>query len=290
MLLLNLRTSKNNMFNDRKLIIATKHEKEKVIAPLLEKAFGVGCTVAANFDTDMLGTFTGEVERKDDPLSTARSKCLIAMGLNNCDLAIASEGSFGPHPALFFVYADDEIVLFIDIKNDLEIVARELSTETNFNGGEIKTEKQLFDFAEKAKFPSHGLILRRSKEDYTEIIKGINDPGQLKNYFDEFMEKYGSAYVETDMRAMYNPTRMSVIGKAVQKLVDKINSQCPLCKTPGFGITEAKLGLPCNLCGSITRSTLSYIYTCKKCSFSKEEMNPNKKTTEDPGFCDCCNP
>jgi len=278
------------MFKDRKLIIATKHEKEKVITPLLEKALGIKCTVAENFDTDILGTFTGEVERKHDPVSTARSKCLIAMDLNHCDLAIASEGSFGPHPALFFIYADDEIVLFIDKKNDLEIIARELSTETNFNAKEIKTEKQLFDFAEKVKFPSHALILRRSKEDYTEIIKGIIDARQLKKHFSEFIEKYGIAYVETDMRAMYNPTRMSVIGKAVQKLVDKINSHCPQCNTPGFGITGAKPGLPCNLCGSITRSTLSYIYTCKKCSFSKEEMYPQKKTTEDPTYCDYCNP
>lgn len=278
------------MFTGRKLLIATKHEKEKVITPLLEKALGVKCFVAENFDTDILGTFTGEVERTDDPVSTARSKCLIAMSLNDCDLAIASEGSFGVHPFLFFIYADDEIVMFIDKKNDLEITARELSTETNFNGEKIKTEKQLFDFAEKSKFPSHALILRKSKEDYTEIIKGITDRGQLKKYFNEFLEKYAVAYVETDMRAMYNPTRMSVIGRAVQKLVDKINSHCPQCNTPGFGITEAKPGLPCNLCGSITRSTLSYIYTCKKCSFTKEEMYPHGKITEEPTYCDFCNP
>ena len=278
------------MFAGRKLIIATKHQKEKVITPILESELGVKCIVTENFDTDVLGTFSREVERKDDPITTAISKCLIAMRLNDCDLGIANEGSFGPHPALFFIYADDEIVVFIDKKNDLEIIAREVSTETNFNSEEIKTGRQLFDFAEKAKFPSHALILRKSKDDNTEIIKGITDPEQLKKYFNEFLKKYGIAYVETDMRAMYNPTRMSVIGRAVQKLVDKINSHCPQCNTPGFGITEARPGLPCNLCGSLTRSTLSYIYTCKKCSFTKEEMYPNKKTTEDPTYCDYCNP
>ena len=278
------------MFAGRKLIIATKHQKEKVITPILESELGVKCIVTENFDTDVLGTFSREVERKNDPITTAISKCLIAMRLNDCDLGIANEGSFGPHPALFFIYADDEIVVFIDKKNDLEIIAREVSTETNFNSEEIKTGRQLFDFAEKAKFPSHALILRKSKDDNTEIIKGITDPEQLKKYFNEFLKKYGIAYVETDMRAMYNPTRMSVIGRAVQKLVDKINSHCPQCNTPGFGITEARPGLPCNLCGSLTRSTLSYIYTCKKCSFTKEEMYPNKKTTEDPTYCDYCNP
>ncbi|MBY0347635.1 MAG: hypothetical protein K2W79_05180 [Hydrotalea flava] len=278
------------MFKGRKLLIATKHQKEKVIAPLLQKGLGVECIVPENFDTDILGTFTGEVERKDDPVTTARNKCLLAMQLYDCDMAIASEGSFGPHPAMFFVYADDEIILFIDKKNDLEIIARELSTDTNFNGEEIKTEKQLKDFAKRAKFPSHGLIVRKAKEDFTEIIKGITNWEQLSTTFNQFLKKYRVAYVETDMRAMYNPSRMLVIEKALQKLIDKIKSCCPQCSTPGFGITEAKPGLPCNLCGSPTRSTLSYIYTCQKCSFLKEEMYPHKNITEDPTYCDYCNP
>jgi hypothetical protein len=50
------------LFKNRRLLIATKHEKEKVIA-LLEKN-GVICFVNENFDTDLLGTFTGEIERK----------------------------------------------------------------------------------------------------------------------------------------------------------------------------------------------------------------------------------
>jgi hypothetical protein len=36
--------------------------KGKVIAPLLEKNLGVICFVNENFDTDLLGTFTGEIE------------------------------------------------------------------------------------------------------------------------------------------------------------------------------------------------------------------------------------
>jgi hypothetical protein len=55
---------------------------------------GVICFVNENFDTDLLGTFTGEIERKLDPIATARQKCLLAMKLSNCDLGVASEGSF----------------------------------------------------------------------------------------------------------------------------------------------------------------------------------------------------
>lgn len=278
------------MFKGRKLLIATKHEKEKVIAPILERELGVKCFIVDGFDTDKLGTFSGEVERTDDPITTARNKCLMAMELANCDLVISSEGSFGPHPTIYFVPADDEFLIFIDKKNNLEIIARELSTETNFNGAEIKSEKELSDFAESALFPNHGLIIKNTKDDFTEIVKGITNHEHLKDTFKNFISKYGKAFIETDMRAMYNPTRMKVIEKAVVKLANKINSLCPNCDIPGFGITDVKQGLPCELCNFPTRSTLSYLYVCKKCDYKKEDKYPNGKYFESPTYCDVCNP
>lgn len=278
------------MFQDRKIIIATKHEKERVITPILENELGVSCFIDETFDTDTLGTFTGEVERELDPISTVREKCLRAMTLNNCDLGVASEGSFGPHPSLFFVNADDEFLIFIDSKNKIEVIVRELSTSTNFNGKKIVSHKELIEFANEIGFPNHGLILRKSKDENTDIHKGITDIDILEKTFEQLYTKYNSVYVETDMRAMHNPTRMSVIEIATQKLVQKIKSTCPQCHTPGFGITDVKKGLPCSLCGSPTNSTLCYIYVCQHCQFTKEEMFPHKKTTEDPTFCDYCNP
>lgn len=278
------------MFENRKLIIATKHKKETVIAPILEKGLGVKCFTDETFDTDILGTFTGEVERKLDPIATARQKCLMAMELSNSDLAVASEGSFGPHPTLFFIPADDEFLIFLDKKNNLEIIVRELSTQTNFNGQEIKSEKELLMFAEQVNFPTHALIIRKSKEENSDIYKGITDLAVLKKVFHDLDSKYTTFYVETDMRAMYNPTRMGVIAKATEKLVKKINSACPKCKSPGFGATDVKKGLECKLCGLPTQSTLSYIYSCLKCDFTKEEMYPHNKTSEDPMYCNYCNP
>ena len=96
------------------------------------------------------------------------------MDLYDCDLAVASEGSFGPHPSIFFIAADDEILLFIDKKNHLEIAARELSTETNFRGNYIKNIKELHDFARQMDFPSHGIIIKKGKDDLTELVKGIS--------------------------------------------------------------------------------------------------------------------
>ncbi len=278
------------MFKERELVIATKHKKEKVIAPILEKELGVKCFTISNLDTDILGTFTGEIERKTDPVTTARNKCLMAMELANCDMAIASEGSFGPHPTIYFAPANEEFLIFIDRLNNYEIISREISLETNFNGADINSEEELWLFAKKIKFPSHALILKNSKENFTEIIKGIKNKNVLKKIFYNFISRYGNAYVETDMRAMYNPTRMKVIKKTTKKLVNKINSYCPECKTPGFSMRDAIFGLPCEKCKLPTQSVLKYIYICTKCNYTKEEIYPNKKHSEDPMYCNNCNP
>ena len=278
------------MFQNRKLVIATMHEKEKVIAPLMEKEFGISCFVSSNINTDSFGTFCGEMERLVDPLSTARAKCLQAMKETSCDMGIASEGSFGQHPTIFFVPADDEIVIFIDKKNGLEITARELSTETNFKGAMIHNEQQLEEFAESVGFPSHGIIARKNQIEFTGIQKGFISWEKLKETCFDFIQNYGSVYLETDMRAMYNPTRMKVIERATQKLVDKINSCCSNCGTPGFDVSEVKKGLPCSFCSFPTQSTMSWIYSCQKCEFTKEVLYPTQKMEEEPMYCDVCNP
>lgn len=279
-----------DLFKYRRLVIATKHSKEQVIAPPMENSFGVQCIVPGNFDTDLLGTFSGEVERELDPLSTARKKCELAMELTGCDIAIASEGSFGPHPYIPFLPADEELLLLIDKQNSLEIFWREISTAANFAAEIINSEEELMAFAEKVLFPSHGIILRKAQNDWSSIVKGITNHELLRKKFYQIFTEHKSVFAETDMRAMYNPTRMQVIEKATQQLVTKINSLCPVCNTPGFWATDARAGLPCQLCGLPTKSTLSHICSCEKCMHSEVKLFPNGKTEEDPRFCDYCNP
>jgi len=278
------------IFKNRKLLIATKHHKEKIIAPLFEKELGVNCFVSDKFDTDTLGTFSGEVSRKENALKTLRKKCLLAMEKNEVDLVIATEGSFGAHSSVFFASADDELIMLIDAKNNLEIVAREISMDTNFNASVIKNETDLFEFAKRVHFPSHGLILKPAANNYSKIVKGITDFDSLKAHFLQFKDEFGSAYLETDMRASFNPTRMKVIEKAVQKLLLSIQSTCPNCETPGFSVGKAISGLPCAWCKNPTASTLSYLYVCQKCEFTEEYLYPHQKNTEDPAYCNLCNP
>jgi hypothetical protein len=278
------------MFEGRKLLIATKHEKEKVIAPILERELGVKCFTIQDFDTDELGTFSGEVERTHDALTTAREKCIRAMKLADCDLAVASEGSFGPHPSLFFAPADEELLVFIDQKNNLEVIAKSLSTATNFAGSEIASETALRDFAEQAKFPSHSLILKNDRDNFTAIEKGISDATTLYSAFRNMMHEHGKVYAETDMRAMHNPSRMLVIEETTHKLAEKLKTCCPECQCPGFSVTRVLSGLPCDLCNFPTRSTLSLISGCQRCGFESEQRYPHGKQTEDPMHCDLCNP
>lgn len=280
----------DNLFKGRKAVIATMHRKQDVIAPLLEEAFGLKCGVAPGYDTDLYGTFSGEVDRVLSPLETVRKKCLDAMDRYGFDIGIASEGSFGPHPTLFFAHANEELLMFIDRRNDLEVVVREISTATNFNGRRIENLRELEEFAEMVQFPSHALILKDRQEKFTRVVKGIDTPENLLKHAMKFLERFGGFYAETDMRAMYNPSRMKVIGQAAEKLVSVLKSTCPVCETPGFAVTEAKPGLPCMLCHLPTKSVKAHIFTCQKCKHTEERNNPHGKMYEQPDYCDYCNP
>lgn len=279
-----------DFFKGRKAVIATKHKKEKVIAPILENELGLICVTPDGLDTDQLGTFSGEVKRLDDPISTLRKKCQMAIEASGINVAIANEGSFGAHPTIFFAHADDEIMMLMDKENGIEIIERELSLKTNFDATDIKSVDELIEFANKIGFPSHGIILKRAKDNLSGIIKESRTIEELIENYQILRNVDYTAYAETDMRAMYNPTRMEVIAKATEKLVSKINSLCPNCSIPGFGVVDSQKGLPCEMCGLPTRSTLKHIYRCCKCQFQMENEFPFNKRIEDPQYCDFCNP
>lgn len=274
----------------RRLLIVTKHQKEAVIAPILEKELGVTCFVSKNFDTDSLGTFSGEIARKDDALTTLRKKCLEGMQSEGFDLAVATEGSFGNHPTVFFAPANDELIMLVDQKYNLEIVERILSMDTNFDSSEIHTKEELNTFLDKVQFPSHAVIMKNASENWTKIYKGITDYDSVENIYNEIVFSNNSCFIETDMRAMYNPTRNKIIKDVCLKLIKKVQSVCPECLFPGFCVVGAEAGLLCSSCAMPTRSTSAHIYECQHCNYETKVLYPNGKKTEDPMYCDFCNP
>jgi hypothetical protein len=278
------------MFRDRRLVIATKHAKEQAIAPVLEAELGVSCITPNDLDTDLLGTFTGEVERRLDPVSAAREKCRQAMDATGLDLAVASEGSFGPHPVMVFVPGGEELLVLVDRANDLELVVRDVSAATNFATAEIREESELESFAENAQFPSHALILRRARDSAEAIHKGIHERGELLQVFRDLRSRFETVFVETDMRAQHNPTRMAAIGDAARRLAELAKSACPQCGAPGFTITDVIRGLPCELCGLPTNGVSRNVLSCRRCGYAEDVRHPNGKTAEDPMYCEFCNP
>ncbi|WP_414565830.1 MULTISPECIES: DUF6671 family protein [unclassified Anabaena] len=284
----------NSLFTNRIAVLATMHQKERAIAPILEADLGIQVIVLENFNTDVFGTFTREIQRPGTQIAAARLKAEKALELTDENLVIASEGSFAPHPSIPLISSNREIVIILDKKHNLEIIGEEFSLETNHNHIVVESVEQAFQFANKIGFPSHGLVVMFSESPQCsqQVIKGIITEEQLVEAVQFVLENSptGKAHLETDMRAMYNPTRMNNIAKATEDLVRKINSLCPKCSTPGFAITKKIPGLPCAICHSPTLLTLSVIYQCQKCGFSQEKPFPHASQYADPGQCMYCNP
>ena len=108
-------------FLNKSCLIVTKHHKEKVIAPILKDRLGLKCITVESIDTDILGTFSGEIERTDSPLATVKKKCFLGNSIQDVDFIIANEGSFGPHPFIPFLKADEEYMCLYD-KNEKESI------------------------------------------------------------------------------------------------------------------------------------------------------------------------
>lgn len=275
------------MFRNRPMVVATMHRKEQAISPVFQDELKVRPFVPIGFQTDFLGTFTGEVTRLQSAKETVKDKCLAAMQFSNCEMGVATEASFGPHPEVFFTAAHEEWMVFIDVKHRLEIFDRIFTTNTNYAQEEIKDWISLETFAKKIGFPNHGLIL--SNPEKTIFYKDITSWKQLQISYEDLRKSVFLVCVETDMRAYRNPTRMSVIQQLAEKLVHKINCKCPQCYTPGFGVTSTIFGLPCGWCGSPTNSIASYVKECANCGF-KETEERKDKVVENPEFCEQCNP
>ncbi len=284
-------TDGGSFFKGRQIALLTKHQKERVIKPILEK--GTGCEVLVNtsFDTDQLGTFTREIPRRGSQLEAARRKAEKGMELLSTDLGLASEGSFGPHPLIPVVPWNREIVLLIDRRETLEIYGECANTDTNYDHKLVANYEEVEEFANRIGFPDHWLVLRPDHDGHEFIIKGINSWQSLREKFRKAFGKSatGAVFLETDMRAHANPTRMVNIQKATEDLVQKLRQQCPRCRVPGFSVVKRRRGLPCEWCGRPTGEVKAWVYGCSKCGYTRQKrVSRNKRASA--GNCPRCNP
>lgn len=277
------------MYHGEKIILATKHQKEIAIKKPFEDGLSVELFVPTDFDSDKFGTFTGEIERQANAHATVIQKAKAAALAYGFEFGIASEGSFGPHPTAYFVPADIELISFVDLKNDLIIVESIISTDTNYAHIDITVQDDYMSFLQRIRFPSHGIIIR-SLDDHTIIAKGITDSNALSELLPSTFITNKSIRLETDMRAMFNPTRMKVINQLAIKLVERIKTHCKRCNTPGFGKAGVIGHLACSTCGADTELYKYRLLSCIKCDYSETYPRTDNLELAEPTHCSYCNP
>ena len=277
------------IYKGRTVAFLTQHGKESLIGPALHEALGCNVVRIQGYDTDHLGTFSGEIQRADGQLQTARRKARIGMDLSGERLGMASEGSFVPDPFGGLMPWNIEVLVWIDDERGLEIVGSAQGPARSLHRT-LRWLPDLEKFAIEAGFPEHHLMLRPQSESDPRVHKGLSDWKTLRRAFADCQQQASNQLVhaENDHRAFCDPTRRTMILRAADDLLAKIQSTCPACDMPGFSITGHTPGLPCRLCGHATRLARSYTWRCNACAHTLEQPTP--QTHADPGRCDVCNP
>ena len=274
------------------IALATRHFKEEVIAPPFAEHLGSALYVP-RVDTDALGTFTGEIDRKDGPLQTALKKARLGMDAARLPCGLASEGSFVGHPFIPFVAHCEEVMVFVDLNRSLQIHETLVTTETNYASSTVNSVQGALDFARAVQFPEHGVIVSPAEvSDPAYILKEARTPEQLMAAAEECLRvsPVHAARLCTDMRAHRNPTRMRVIGLLAERLARRLATPCPRCQTPGWGMAEVKRGLPCASCGAETPLELGVVYGCARCTHRHLVPRSDGVTCAPAGSCLRCNP
>ncbi|MFY9343195.1 MAG: DUF6671 family protein [Planctomycetota bacterium] len=274
----------------RSVAFLTRHGKERVVAPTLEAALGCKVAHVTGYDTDLLGTFTRDMPRAGNQIEAARKKARIGMELSGLPLGLASEGSFGPDPMVGMLPWNVEVLVFIDEEAGLDLVGL-AQGKANHVHSLTGDWAQARAFAGQAEFPAHHLVVRPEGENDPRIRKGIAAWGEFEEAFASARAQSasGRVFLESDLRAHANPTRMEMIRLAAEDLAKRLLSPCPACGAPGFWVVERVAGLPCGDCGASTRETRAEVHGCLRCEH-RETRERTDRQYADPGRCDCCNP
>jgi hypothetical protein len=283
-------SSAEQLYRGARIALLTQHGKERVLAPLFASELDTTLVVEGGFDTDALGTFTREVPREGTQLEAARRKAEIAIERSGAEIGLGSEGAFVPGPFGLGSWNIEALVL-VDRARGIEIIGRAGAAGRHLHAS-VATLAELVAFATRAGFPEHGLVLRPNDERDPRVVKGINTQAALVRAFEQVVREAtgGVVFVENDLRAHFNPTRMASIGEAGRDLVARMKCACPACGLPGFGAVGQVPGLPCRDCGAPTRHPVAEEFGCVRCEHREERPLRDAAESADPSVCDYCNP
>lgn len=271
----------------RRAAIATKHGKEQQFGPPLQRRFGINVEVA-DFDTDLLGTFTGTIARTLSSHETARRKAELAVQITGCPIGLGSEGSFGSHPAIPFLPAAVETVVFLDVEHDVEITETLLTTNTNHSNLTVYEPVVPAEFLTRVGFPDHALIITAG-DAVQPVATAVQDEVALQSALRRCLEHAPAAVVTADLRAHLNPTRRQSIAELAAQLVERLDRHCPACAAPGWGITAREAGMVCAECDTPTDLIAVDVWTCAsaRCNHETRQSRPG---VAGPESCPFCNP
>lgn len=277
-------------YTGERVALLTQHGKESVLAPVLEPALGCRIERVSGFDTDLLGTFTRDTPRPGSQADAARAKARKGMELSGLPIGLASEGSFVPDPHTGLFPWNVELLCFIDDRHGFEVLAW---ADAPARSAHLQTGDwaALESFARQQDFPSHQLVLRPESQDDPRLCKGLADWGALREQFERCRGEAGNGevFIEMDLRAFANPTRMKTIELAAQDLLRRLESRCPACALPGFGVVERLPGLPCEGCGLPTASYKAERWQCASCG--EQRLKPRTdRLSAAARECGYCNP
>ena len=279
----------------RQVALPTRHGKQLVLARPLWHGLGLQLQHAATVDTDSFGSFSGEIARPADALSTCRLKADAGMTALALDLGLASEGAFGPHPAVPLLPVGREWMVFVDRRADLVISEQLLCRTTNYSSCRASDPAAISGWLKQVGFPSHALMVRAHDPSVPAaawLAKGVQDPAQLADLMAAAAHRspLGQAWLETDMRAHCNPTRMAAIRQLAFRLVRRVASTCPACDSPGWGLVSCLPGLPCSSCGLSTDLMRFEQLGCVSCDHTQLRPRRDGLISADPRHCPYCNP
>ncbi|MBX7143699.1 MAG: hypothetical protein K1X79_04545 [Oligoflexia bacterium] len=274
------------------IAFATKHRKEQAVQEPFRKILGAGLIVPW-VETDQFGTFSGEVQRQGSALYVAERKARLGMQAARFPLGLASEGSFGPHPHAPYLSSNQELLLFIDDELGFMVHEMAVTVDTNYAHKIVSSMDEIGDFLCRAKFPSHALIVRPNQwVDKHVINKAINQLKELEAAVYTACQHSSDkkAWIETDMRANFNPSRMKIIGDLAQRLATRLSRHCPGCSLPGWGVVDVENGLRCEYCGAPTETVAFEIFGCARCNHRQRLPRADGRLTADAMQCQFCNP
>lgn len=263
------------------LAFLTMHDKLPLVAPALS-ALGFSLQLASGFDTDQLGTFSGEISRRLSPVETALQKARLAIELTGCRFGLGSEGSFGGGPMPGLVNWDQEILALIDSQSGQQIIA--VAAGPVGVGRWTFDSEQLLHLALSRETPGQAQILQLNGHCY----KGLTDAAEILALLHQHGWQPGTEIsMQPDLRAMHCPERQQYIRKAAEQLASQLLQCCPQCQAPDFTVKQREAGLLCLVCRRPTSLLRFEHYRCDCCGF---ERRAEIEQYAPPDCCSHCNP